>query len=285
MDAIRFQRGLVGKEARIHTRPIRALQDARADPKTASDRPLSTSSDTIDPAEIARFDALADRWWDPKGPMRALHRLNPLRLSYIRDKACHHFGSDPLAPRPLADLRVLDIGCGGGLLSEPLYRLGADLVAADASAEAIDVARHHAAQVELEVDYRETTAEMLAANGEHFDVVVAMEILEHVGDIDLFVESLGSLITPGGILFAATLNRTLKAHVLAIVGAEWVLGWLPRGTHQWSKFLRPSEVARGFRRAGLELADVTGVSYHLITDGWRMGSDTDVNYLVFAVKR
>ncbi len=217
--------------------------------------------------------------------MRALHRLNPLRLSYIRDETCRHFASDPLASRPLAGLRILDIGCGGGLLSEPLFRLGADLVAADASAEAIDVARHHAAQVELEVDYRETTAEILAANSERFDVVVAMEILEHVGDVDLFIESLGSLISPGGILFAATLNRTLKAYGLAIVGAEWLLGWLPRGTHQWSKFLRPSEVARGFRRAGLELADVTGITYDPMTDGWKTGSDTDVNYLVFAVKR
>ncbi len=252
---------------------------------SARDKPLNDPSATIDADEIARFDALAEHWWDPFGPMRALHRLNPVRLAYLRDRGCRHFDRDPLAPRPLAGLRALDIGCGAGLLSEPLRRLGADLVATDAAAETIEVARHHADQVELDIDYRVATAEDLAEAGERFDVIVAMEILEHVGDLDLFVDSLGRMVMPGGVLFAATLNRTLKAFGLAIVGAEWIMGWLPRGTHQWSKFVRPSEVARGLRRADLELTEVTGVAYDPISDGWRTTSDTDVNYLIFAIKR
>ena len=246
---------------------------------------MNASSATVDPDEIARFEALAERWWDPFGPMRALHRLNPARLAYIRERGCLHFDRDPLAPRPFAGLRMLDIGCGAGLLSEPLYRLGANLVAADAAAETIEVARRHAAQVELNIDYRTTTAEDLAVGGERFDAVVAMEIFEHVGDLDLFVDCLGRLLVPGGALFAATLNRTLKALGLAIVGAEWFMGWLPRGTHRWSKFLRPSETARALRHAGLQLADVTGIAYDPLHDGWRMTSDTGVNYLVFAIKR
>ena len=246
---------------------------------------MNASSASIDPEEIARFDALAERWWDPGGPMRALHRLNPARLAYIRDHGCRHFDREPLAPRPLAGLRVLDIGCGAGLLSEPLRRLGADLVGVDAAIETIEAARRHAAEVELDIDYRATTAEELAAAGERFDAVVAMEIFEHVADLDPFVDSLGRLLIPGGALFAATLNRTLKAFGLAVVGAEWILGWLPRGTHRWSKFVRPSEAARGLRRAGLELADVTGVAYDPCREGWRTTSDTAVNYLLFATKR
>lgn len=246
---------------------------------------MNASSASIDPEEIARFDALAARWWDPGGPMRALHRLNPARLAYIRDHGCRHFDREPLAPRPLAGLRVLDIGCGAGLLSEPLRRLGADLVAADAAIETIEAARRHAAEVELDIDYRATTAEELAAAGERFDAVVAMEIFEHVADLDLFVDCLGRLLVPGGALFAATLNRTLKAFGLAVVGAEWILGWLPRGTHRWSKFVRPSQAARSLRHAGLELADVTGVAYDPCREDWRTTSDTAVNYLLFATKR
>ena len=239
---------------------------------------------TVDPSEIARFDKLAKQWWDSEGPMRALHQLNPVRLAYIRDRICGHFKRDALAPKPLAGLRVLDMGCGAGLLSEPLRRLGADVVGVDAAAEVIDIARHHAEITDLEIDYRLITAEEMADAGERFDAIVAMEILEHVSDVGAFVNALGSMVSSRGILLAATLNRTLKSFTLAIVGAEWVMGWLPRGTHQWDKFLRPSEVARELRTAGFEIGDVTGISYDVATGGWHTSTDTGVNYLLFATK-
>jgi 2-polyprenyl-6-hydroxyphenyl methylase/3-demethylubiquinone-9 3-methyltransferase len=245
---------------------------------------VNTIIATVDHDEIARFDNLAKQWWDSDGPMRALHRLNPVRLAYIRDRICWHFGSDPLTTKPLAGLRVLDMGCGAGLLSEPLRRLGADVVGVDAASEVIDVARHHAETVELDIDYRQITAEELADAGERFDAVVAMEILEHVSDTGAFVNALGRMLSPQGILVAATLNRTLKSFALAIVGAEWILGWLPRGTHQWDKFLRPSEVARELRGAGFDVGDVTGVSFDATTGGWHTSTDTGVNYLLFATK-
>jgi 2-polyprenyl-6-hydroxyphenyl methylase/3-demethylubiquinone-9 3-methyltransferase len=245
---------------------------------------VNTIIATVDHDEIARFDNLAKQWWDSDGPMRALHRLNPVRLAYIRDRICWHFGSDPLTTKPLAGLRVLDMGCGAGLLSEPLRRLGADVVGVDAASEVIDVARHHAETVELDIDYRQITAEELADAGERFDAVVAMEILEHVSDTGAFVNALGRMLPPQGILVAATLNRTLKSFALAIVGAEWILGWLPRGTHQWDKFLRPSEVARELRGAGFDVGDVTGVSFDATTGGWHTSTDTGVNYLLFATK-
>jgi 2-polyprenyl-6-hydroxyphenyl methylase/3-demethylubiquinone-9 3-methyltransferase len=245
---------------------------------------VNTIIATVDHDEIARFDNLAKQWWDSDGPMRALHRLNPVRLAYIRDRICWHFGSDPLTTKPLAGLRVLDMGCGAGLLSEPLRRLGADVVGVDAASEVIDVARHHAETVELDIDYRQITAEELADAGERFDAVVAMEILEHVSDTGAFVNALGRMLPPQGILVAATLNRTLKSFALAIVGAEWILGWLPRGTHQWDKFLRPSEVARELRGAGFDVGDVTGVSFDATTGGWHTTTDTSVNYLLFATK-
>ena len=240
---------------------------------------------TVDQNEVDRFDNLAGQWWDSSGPMRALHRLNPVRLAYIRDRICLNFERDPLAPNPLAGLRVLDMGCGAGLLSEPLRRLGAEVVGCDAASEVIEVARRHAATVELDIDYRQMTAEQLATADERFDAIVAMEILEHVSDVSAFVGALGGLISPGGALVAATLNRTPKSYAFAIVGAEWIMGWLPRGTHQWNKFLRPSEVARELRRAGYVVGDVTGVSYDALTGGWHTSTDTGVNYLLFATKQ
>ena len=230
-------------------------------------------------------DDLAQEWWDPRGPMRALHRLNPVRLAYIRDRLCSHFGRESLRPKPLAGLRLLDIGCGAGLLTEPLHRLGADVVGVDAAAEVIDVARHHADLGDLDIDYRRMTAEELADRGERFDAVVCDG--DPRGMSATLVGSLARLarwFRARGALLAATLNRTLKAFAFAIVGAEWVVGWLPRGTHQWDKFVRPSELARELRRSGFRLGDVTGVSYDVVTDGWRTGGDTDVNYLVFATK-
>ena len=225
---------------------------------------------TVDHDEIARFDELAKSWWDPDGPMRPLHQLNPVRLAYIRDSLCRHFDRAPLASKPFSGLRLLDIGCGAGLLSEPLRRLGADVVAIDAAGEVIDAARRHAEEVELDIDYRKVSAEELVEAGESFDAVFAMEILEHVSDVGAFVTAAGALTRPGGALLAATLNRTLKAFGYAIVGAEWIMGWLPRGTHQWDKFLRPSEV--------------TGLSYDALSGTWESTSATDVNYMIFSTK-
>jgi 2-polyprenyl-6-hydroxyphenyl methylase/3-demethylubiquinone-9 3-methyltransferase len=238
--------------------------------------------DTVDPAEVARFSSLAGEWWDPRGRMRPLHRLNPLRLAYIRDAACRNFDRDPRRVDSLAHLRILDIGCGGGLLSEPLARLGAAVVGADPSTTNIEVARLHAAESGLDIDYRATTAEALADAGEQFDLVLAMEVVEHVADLGLFVRRCAAMVRPDGLMIAATINRTLKSFALAIVGAEYILRWLPRGTHQWDKFVTPNELEAAMERGGLRLVAQSGVLYNILTDGWQLTSDMDVNYMVVA---
>ena len=237
---------------------------------------------TVDEAELARFAALASQWWDPRGKMAPLHKFNPVRLGYIRDAACRRFGRDGKRLDCLKGLRVLDIGCGGGLLSEPLARLGADMVGADPAEPNIEAARLHAAAGGLAIDYRATTAEALAQAGERFDIVLAMEVVEHVADVNLFVALTGDMVKPGGLMVAATLNRTLKSFALAIVGAEYVLRWLPRGTHQWDKFVTPNELEIALERAGLRLIDETGVVYNPLADHWRLAADMDVNYMVTA---
>ncbi len=238
---------------------------------------------TVDPQDIARFSAIAAEWWDPAGKFRPLHRLNPLRLAYIRDTVCRRLGRDPLAPAPLHGLRVVDIGCGGGLLAEPMARMGAGVVGVDAAERNIRTAAAHAAETGTPVDYRATTAEALAAAGERFDVVVAMEVIEHVADVELFVASCAALLAPGGVLFLATLNRTPKSFALAIVGAEYVLRWLPRGTHDWRRFLRPSELAAAVRAQGLEIRELTGVTYSPLADSFRLAPrDLEVNYMGWA---
>jgi 2-polyprenyl-6-hydroxyphenyl methylase / 3-demethylubiquinone-9 3-methyltransferase len=239
---------------------------------------------SIDPAEIAKFDRLAATWWDPHGPMRPLHRLNPTRLAYVRDRICGHFGRDPQARRPLAELSVLDIGCGGGLLAEPLARLGANVTGLDAAAENIRVAKAHANGLGLQIDYREATAEALADDGRGFDVVLALEVVEHVADVPAFVATAAELVKPGGALILSTLNRTPRAFLEAIVGAEYVLRWLPRGTHDWRRFLRPAELARLVRAQGLAVADIAGMSFNPLRGEWRLGDDTAVNYLLYASK-
>jgi 2-polyprenyl-6-hydroxyphenyl methylase/3-demethylubiquinone-9 3-methyltransferase len=248
--------------------------------------PIKSAS--VDAAEVAKLSASAEEWWDPAGRFRPLHRLNPVRLAFIRDRVAAHAGRDPLAERPLQGLRLLDIGCGGGLLAEPLARLGAEVVGIDASPENIEVAARHAAQSELAIDYRLTSAEALAedltATGARFDVVVNMEVVEHVADAAAFLHASAALVEPGGTMVLATLNRTPKAFALAIVGAEYVLGWLPRGTHDWRRFLRPSELAALLRDGGIEIAELTGVAYNPLTAAWRLARDLDVNYMVFAVK-
>jgi 2-polyprenyl-6-hydroxyphenyl methylase / 3-demethylubiquinone-9 3-methyltransferase len=239
---------------------------------------------TVDVAEVRRFSRLAGEWWDPRGKMAVLHKFNPVRLAYIRDAACRQFGRDARRPPCLKGIRILDIGCGGGILSEPLARLGAEVVGADPSTHNIEAAKLHAERGGLTIDYRVTAAETLADGGERFDVVLAMEVVEHVADVDLFVRRCAEMVKPGGLMVAATLNRTVKSFALAIVGAEYVLRWLPRGTHQWDKFVTPNELDIALTQAGLRVSDETGVIYNPLADQWRLSSDMDVNYMLTAEK-
>jgi 2-polyprenyl-6-hydroxyphenyl methylase/3-demethylubiquinone-9 3-methyltransferase len=237
---------------------------------------------TIDEAEVERFSALAAEWWDPRGKMAPLHKFNPVRIGYIRDQAAAKFGRDPKRLDSMKGLRILDIGCGGGILSEPLARLGASMVGVDPSEANIDAAQVHAEQSGLAIDYRCTTAEQLAEQGEQFDLVLAMEVVEHVSDVALFVASCASLVKPGGLMIAATLNRTLKSFALAIVGAEYILRWLPVGTHRWDKFVTPNELEIAMEQSGLHVTHEQGVIYNLLADRWQLSSDTDVNYMLTA---
>jgi 2-polyprenyl-6-hydroxyphenyl methylase / 3-demethylubiquinone-9 3-methyltransferase len=239
---------------------------------------------TIDAAEVERFSRMAAEWWSPTGKFKPLHKFNPVRLAYIREQVLKTFDCDPKSVKPFKGLRFLDIGCGGGLLSEPMARLGAEVVGADPSPVNIEVARLHAAESGLEIDYRAVTAEALAAAREKFDVILNMEVVEHVADVDLFIEACGSMVKPGGLMFVATINRTLKALGLAIFGAEYVLRWLPRGTHQYEKLVRPEELTAALGKAGMNVAETTGVFYNPLTDAWNRSRDTDVNYMVLAVK-
>src|SRR5579862_3859867 len=231
------------------------------------------TSPTVDPAEVARFAALAATWWDPRGKMGMLHRFNPVRLGFIKETACRQFGRDGKDLRALSGLRILDIGCGGGILCEPLARLGADVVGVDPAQPNIEAARLHAAGAGLAIDYRVSTAEALADAGERFDVVLAMEVVEHVADLPLFVRRCGEMVEPGGLMIAATINRTLKSFVLAIVGAEYVLRWVPRGTHRWDRFVTPNELEIALAQAGLVARDTAGVIYHPLADRWQLSSD------------
>ena len=237
---------------------------------------------TADAAEIAHFDALAETWWDPHGEMRALHMINPVRLGYIRDAACRHFRRDPKALDCLRGLRILDIGCGAGVLSEPLARIGAAVVGADAAETSIEVAKRHAAGSGLDIDYRAVTAEVLADAGERFDIVLAMEVVEHVADVDLFVRRCAEMIKAGGLMIVATINRTLKSFALAIVGAEYILRLLPRGTHHWDKLVRPDELATALEENGLKVVDERGVVLNIFTGEMQLSDDVDVNYMVVA---
>lgn len=243
-----------------------------------------TQTTTIDPAEVAKFEAMAAEWWDADGKFRPLHLMNPVRLDYITRQVAAQFGRDLKAPRPFAGLRMLDIGCGGGLLSEPMARLGATVVGADAAAGNIPVARIHAEQQGLDIDYRHTTAEALAAAGERFDLVLAMEIVEHVADPQDFLTTCAAMVAPGGMLIASTLNRTARSFMAAIVAAEWVLRWLPKGTHDWARFIAPDDLDAMIRTAGLSPVDRKGMVYNPITRGWSLSaSDLSVNYVTAAV--
>ncbi len=243
-----------------------------------SPRPAST----VDPAEIARFSKLSEEWWDPKGKMAPLHKINPLRLGYIRDAACRKFDRNPRSLTCLDGLRVLDIGCGAGLLCEPLARLGAQVIGVDPSETNIAAAKLHAERSHLSIDYRCTTVEEIDPH-ERFDIVLAMEVVEHVTDVGVFLGHCAALMKPGGLMVVSTLNRTWKSFALAIVGAEYVLRWLPRGTHQWDKFVTPDELARHLAASRLVVTDEAGVIYNPLADRWSVSlTDRDVNYMVVA---
>jgi 2-polyprenyl-6-hydroxyphenyl methylase / 3-demethylubiquinone-9 3-methyltransferase len=237
---------------------------------------------SVDAAEVERFSRHAADWWDARGPMAALHKFNPVRLGYIRDQAAARFNRDPKKLDCLEGLRMLDIGCGGGILSEPLARLGAEMVGADPSEDNIAAAQAHAGEAGVDVDYRATTAEALAAAKERFDVVLAMEVVEHVTDVNAFIATCAAMVKPGGLMIAATLNRTLKSFALAIVGAEYVLRWVPRGTHQWDKFVTPEELEAAIEDSGLHITGERGVIYNPFADRWQLSSDMDVNYMLVA---
>ncbi len=237
---------------------------------------------TVDRAEVDRFSAMAEEWWDPAGKFRPLHKFNPVRLAYIRDRIAAHYGREATRPGTCKGLRVLDIGCGGGLISEPMARMGADVVGADASESNIEIARRHAELSQVAVDYRAVTAESLAEAGEQFDIVLNLEVVEHVADRELFLSACAAMVKPGGLMFVATINRTMKALAFAIIGAEFVLRWLPRGTHHYDKLVRPEEIEQPLARAGMTIIDRTGVSYNPLTDGWNLSRDMDVNYMMLA---
>lgn len=234
--------------------------------------------------EVDKFDRLARDWWDPAGPMRPLHRINPVRLAFIRDEVCGHFGRDMRMPFLLEGLDILDVGCGAGLLTEPLARLGGSMTGLDPAPGMIEAARRHAEESGLAIAYRADTVEKLAAEGARFDVVVAMEVVEHVADVRAFIRSCGEVLKPGGLLLLATINRTLRSFALAIVGAEYVLRWLPKGTHDWEKFVKPDELRAAAERAGLSRYRTRGMVFHPLEDTWRLSRDTAVNYLASAAK-
>jgi len=253
--------------------------------RSASSRTRTSASGTASAEEIARFAALAETWWDTDGPFRPLHRLNPVRVRYIRDHIAAHFGRDPLAERPLDGLDILDIGCGGGLLAEPLARLGARVTGIDAAEDGIRVAALHAQQMGLDIDYRSATPESLADEGRRFHAVTNMEVVEHVTDLDAFLAAAATLMAPGGAMAVSTINRTLRSLALAKIGAEYVLRWVPAGTHDWRKFVKPSELAAGLRPTGPKIIDLSGMIYDPLRDQWFIGRDVAINYMAFAVKR
>ncbi len=244
----------------------------------------SATAPSLDPAEVEKFSKMAAEWWNPKGKFGVLHVFNPVRLAWIKEQVCARFARDPLERQPFRGLRFLDIGCGGGLLTEPMARLGATIVGVDPSEKNIRTASVHAAEQELEIDYRAATAEDLAAAGERFDVILNMEVIEHVADPAAFTATCAALLKPDGLMFVATLNRTFKSFSLAIIGAEYVLGWLPKGTHQWEKFITPTELKGWMKDNGLKTVDESGVTYSPFKNDWRRSRDMDVNYMVVAEK-
>jgi 2-polyprenyl-6-hydroxyphenyl methylase/3-demethylubiquinone-9 3-methyltransferase len=239
------------------------------------------SASSVDASEVAKFSKLSEEWWDPRGKMAPLHKINPLRLTYIRDAACRKFDRNVRSLNCLSGLRMLDIGCGAGLLCEPFTRLGAQVIGVDPSATNIAAAKLHADKGHLSIDYRCTTVEDMDKR-ERFDIVLAMEVVEHVVDVGAFLDRCASMLKPGGLMVVSTLNRNWKSFALGIVAAEYVLRWLPRGTHQWNKFVTPDELAHHLSRNKLEITEQSGVVYNPLGDRWTLSSDMDVNYMVVA---
>jgi 2-polyprenyl-6-hydroxyphenyl methylase/3-demethylubiquinone-9 3-methyltransferase len=239
---------------------------------------------SVDPSEIDKFSRMAAEWWDPTGKFAPLHKFNPVRLKFIRETAAAHFARDAKALRPFEGLSLLDIGCGGGLLSEPMARLGFAVTGVDPSEKNIGTARAHAAQTGAEIEYRASDAEALLADGLGFDVVLNMEVVEHVADLRGYIESTAALVKPGGLMFVATMNRTLKALALAKVAAEYILRWLPPGTHDWDKFVPPAELRTMLQDSGLKILKTQGISFDPLGWDWRLSHDTDVNYMVVAAR-
>ncbi|MDJ0822679.1 MAG: bifunctional 2-polyprenyl-6-hydroxyphenol methylase/3-demethylubiquinol 3-O-methyltransferase UbiG [Paracoccaceae bacterium] len=240
---------------------------------------------TVDPGEIAKFEAMAAEWWDPEGKFKPLHMLNPCRLDYITTQIAGEYDRDLNVDAPFEGLRILDIGCGGGLLCEPMARLGATVVGVDAAERNIPVARTHAAQSGLEIDYRHTTAEAMVQAGEAFDVVLNMEVVEHVADPLAYLTACRQLLKPGGLHICSTINRNAKSFAMAIVGAEYVMRWLPKGTHEWSKFITPDELYELMRNAGLDPVDRKGFVFNPVSWQWRLSNrDLSVNYVTAALK-
>ena len=250
----------------------------QAIPSQAAPAPAAS----VDLDEVAKFSALAAQWWDPAGKFAPLHKFNPVRLAFIRAQAGAHFGRDAKALRPFEGLSLLDIGCGGGLLSEPMARLGFAVTGADASEKNIGTARAHAAQSGLDIAYRAITAEALAAEGRQFDVVLNMEVVEHVADVQAYLDACAGLVKPGGLTVVATLNKTLKSLALAKLGAEYVLNWLPRGTHDWNRFIAPTDLKKMLEEIGLTVLKIQGVSFDLVNWNWCLSDDVDINYMIVA---
>ncbi len=247
---------------------------------------MTATASTIDDREIVKFQAMAAEWWDPNGKFKPLHMLNPCRLDYITAQIAAEYDRDLTEPNPFKGLRLLDIGCGGGLLSEPMARLGADVVGADAAERNIPVARVHAEEQGLEIDYRHTSAEALAEAGETFDVILNMEVVEHVADPLAYLTACHDLLKPGGLMTCSTINRNPKSYVMAIVGAEYVMRWLPKGTHEWSKFITPDELYDLLRKAGLEPVDRKGFVFNPVGWNWRLSDrDLSVNYVTTSLRR
>jgi 2-polyprenyl-6-hydroxyphenyl methylase/3-demethylubiquinone-9 3-methyltransferase len=241
-------------------------------------------STTLDPAEVEKFSKMAAEWWNPHGKFGVLHVFNPVRLTYVKEQVCARFARDPFDSRPFSGLRFLDIGCGGGLLTEPMARLGAEIVGVDPSEKNIKTATVHALETELAIDYRCCTAEDLAAAGEKFDVILNMEVIEHVKDPQAFTQICISMLKPEGLMFVATISRTLKSFGLAIIGAEYILGWLPKGTHHWEKFIKPDELKSWLGDNNVTVKGETGVTYHPLANAWKRSRDMDVNYMLVGQK-
>lgn len=247
---------------------------------------MSSSPSTVDAAEIAHFTAMADEWWDATGKFAPLHAMNPTRLHFIRDHVAAHYGRDTTMREPLNGLTLLDIGSGGGLMCEPMARLGAKVTGVDAAEKNTHIARLHAEQMGLDIDYHHSTAEALAAEGKQYDIVFALEIVEHVADVEAFLAAVSALVKPGGLLFMSTINRTAKAYATAIIGAEYIMRWLPKGTHHWNKFLKPSELILPLEQHGITTRDVQGMVYNLFNASWSLSPTAlDVNYIFAAEKR